>query len=277
MRAPSPALRVEELEIRLLQDALVARWGLDFRRWAAVPFRRRVRAFARARGVANVSELVPRVVHDPAWRDALVAALSRQDVALFRDPGAWLALRHKALPVLRTWPRIRWWLPATGTGEDLWALCIVLQEEGLWERSRVYATDLSETLLHAAREGREGPIPEAWVENHRAAGGKTPLERWLRRDDGRIALDPALVGQVAFARHDPGSPGTHNAFHAIVFRNALVSLDEDAAEGVREMLWRSLVPFGMLLLGRRERLGNAPSSGHFGVVDAEERLYRRVR
>ena len=66
---------------------------------------------------------------------------------MFRDPRFFLAFRQRAVPLLRTYPFIRIWHAGCSTGEEVYSLAILLQEEGLYDRCRIYATDMNEVVL----------------------------------------------------------------------------------------------------------------------------------
>lgn len=267
----------EPVELALLQEALAHRWGLDFRRWRPTAFRRRVRRFVEANGCAGPADLIPLVLRSPDWRDALVASLARRHEALFRDPGTWRVVREEVVPRLRTWPRVRIWVPGCARGDDVWSLAILLQEEGLSERTQIWATGMSRAALDECRAGAWPDADfEAWAANHRASGARDELARWRIGGDG-VRLDPALMGRVCFAVHHLDADGPHNQFHAIVCRDVLLDYSSELAGRVWRGLHASLVPFGALVLGRGERLGGTPHAADYRPIDADAGVWRRAR
>ena len=167
---------VEELEVELLLEGLFRRYGYDFRGYARSSLRRRIRNAVVAEQVASVSGLQERMLHDPACLQRLLQALSVHVSAMFRDPGFFLAFRRRAVPMLRTYPFIRIWQAGCSTGEEVYSLAILLQEEGLYDRCRIYATDMSDTALQSARAGIYPiDVMQRYTANYHAAGGTGEL------------------------------------------------------------------------------------------------------
>jgi chemotaxis protein methyltransferase CheR len=277
MAAPSPTA-VEEIETRLLVEGLRARWGVDLGDRAKLSLRREARRIAREAGLPSVAALLAHALHDEAWRDRLLDGLTGHDVTLFRQPDAWVVFRHKLVPLLRTWPRLRFWVPACGTGEDAWALAVVPAEEGLYDRSHVWATDVGPGTLARASAG-VWPLDraDAFSEAHARGGGRLPLASWIEPVDGRLVVRDELRRRVYFASHGLDARAPHNSFHAIVCRDALLYLDADGADLALDLLAESLVPFGALLLGRGETLEGSRAEARLERLDPREKIYRRLR
>jgi chemotaxis protein methyltransferase CheR len=277
MHAVHAVTPVEEIEMQLLLDGMARHWGFDFRQWAVVPLRRRVDALVRQSGLGSISALLPHVLHDPAWRDRLLLALSLHDVPFFGDPGFWLAFRHKLVPVLRTYPQLRFWVPGCSGGADVWSLAVLLAEEGLYARSRIHATDMNEAVVRLAERGilpvtsRSDPAASL-----RASGGGA-LSSHVSHEGDALLVAPTLRRNVLFAQHNLGTDASPNAFHVILFRDGMLSFDHHLQDHVHRLLARSLVPFGMLALGRGESLRGTLVEDRYETVSADERIYRRVR
>ncbi len=267
----------EPVEIELLQEALASRWGLDFRRWRPAAFRRHVRRFLDLHGFEGPADLIPLVVRDPGWRDALVACLACRQEALFREPATWLVFRREVVPLLRTWPHVRLWVPGCARGADVWALAIVLAEEGLLDRSRIWATAMSEAVLAQCRAG-EWPDADfdEWAENHRASGARDELARWRVDGGSGVRLDPRLLERACVAVHHLAADEPHNTFHAIVCRDVLPDYEPELAARAWRTLHASLVRFGFLVLGHADRLDGMPRVDDLRAVDGGP-VYRRFR
>ena len=165
---------VEAIEFELLLEGIYRQYGFDFRDYAPSSLRRRVRQRAQAEGVATISALQERVLHDPACMERLLHDMSIHVTSLFRDPTFYLAFRVKVVPLLRTYPFIRVWNAGCSTGEEAFSMAILLAEEGLAERTRIYATDVNETVLDTARERRLPLRKLREYEAHYARAGGTP-------------------------------------------------------------------------------------------------------
>src|SRR5262249_3628118 len=150
-----------ELEVDLLLEGVFRRYGFDFRDYASASLRRRLWNMIRAERLTTVSGLQEKVLHDPECMERFVQALSVSVSAMFRDPSFFLAFRRQVVPLLWTYPFVRIWQAGCSTGEEVYSLAILLQEEGLYNRCRIYATDMNEFIL---REAKAGIYPQELAE-----------------------------------------------------------------------------------------------------------------
>src|SRR5258708_10259678 len=144
---------LEDIEIDLLLEGIFRQYGFDFRNYARSSLKRRVRNFLRDEHVGSISLLQDRLLHDPAWMDRFAYSLSVNVSAMFRDPNFYTTFRNEVVPLLRTYPFIRIWLAGVSMGEEVYSLAILLQEEGIYDRCRIYATDINDVVLKKAKEG----------------------------------------------------------------------------------------------------------------------------
>src|SRR5204862_6200380 len=165
-------LDLEGIEIRLLTEGIYRHYGFDFRDYSMASLKRRIWKRVYAEGLSTVSGLQEKVLHDSGWMERLLLDLSINTTAMFRDPTFYLAFRKKIVPVLRTYPFVRIWHAGCSTGEEVYSMAILLQEEGLLDRARIYATDINEVVL---RHARSGIFPlnrmQEYTENYIKAGG----------------------------------------------------------------------------------------------------------
>src|SRR6478672_8333394 len=149
----SESHELETIEIQLLLEGMFRYYGFDFRNYALASLKRRIWNTIRSERLTTVSALQEKVLHNPAYLDRLLLDISVNVTAMFRDPSFYLLFRNKVVPLLRTYPFIRIWHTGCSTGEEVYSMAIVLYEEGIYDRCRIYATDISEVVLHKAREG----------------------------------------------------------------------------------------------------------------------------
>lgn len=268
---------VERLEASLLLDAVYAQTGFDFRGYAPASLRRRLLRRAEAEGCATLSALQERVLHDPDAMARLITGLTVRATTMFRDPEYWAALRSRVLPYLRTYPTLRVWHAGCSTGEEVYSAAIVLAEEGLAPRARVYATDIGEVALAQAREGLF-PLDRVaeFTAGYHAAGGSGEFSRYYHAKYGQARFRPPLVKNVLFAPHNLATDGPFNEFNLIVCRNVLIYFKRELQHRVHALFHASLRPLGFLALGQKESLSHSPWSDSFEVVDERNRIYRKV-
>src|SRR5437764_10274471 len=268
---------LEDIELQLLLEGVFRRYGFDFREYAPASLRRRVRRRVHAEGLITVAGLVDKLLHEPACMERLLLDLSINVTAMFRDPSFYVAFREKVVPQLRTYPFTRIWVAGCSTGEEVYSLAILLQEEGVYERTRIYATDINESVLERAREG-VFPLEkmQEYTQNYLRAGGTEAFsEYYVAAYDG-AQFQRSLVDNVVFAQHNLVSDRSFNEFHVIVCRNVMIYFDKKLQDHVHELFYDSLINFGILALGHKESIRFTPFAQRYEELDPAEKLYRKV-
>jgi chemotaxis protein methyltransferase CheR len=268
---------LERIEIELLLEAINRRYGFDFREYAQASLKRRLWRRIHAEHLTSVSGLQEKVLHDPACMERLLLDLSINVTAMFRDPTFYAAFREKAVPLLRTYPFSRIWVAGCSTGEEVYSLAILLGEEGLYERARIYATDINEAVIERARLG-VFPLDkmQEYTQNYIRAGGKRAFSEYYTSAYDGAQFDRSLIGNVVFAQHNLVSDRSFNEFHAIVCRNVMIYFDRSLQDKVHGLFHESLATFGVLALGHKESIKFTRFAGSYEELDADERLYRKV-
>jgi chemotaxis protein methyltransferase CheR len=196
---------------------------------------------------------------------------------MFRDPGFFQALRAQVFPLLRTWPYIRVWQAGCSTGEEVYSLAIMLAEEALIGRCRIYATDMDESVLDKAREGIYPLEPiQKYTQNYIRAGGTRSFSEYYTAAYGNAIFRPALRDQVVFAKHNLVTDGSFNEFNLVLCRNVMIYFNRSLQDRVHRLLYDSLANFGVLGLGSKEVLSFTPLRDRYDELDAPHRLYRRM-
>ncbi|MGZ7079382.1 MAG: CheR family methyltransferase [Thermoanaerobaculia bacterium] len=269
---------LEEIEIHLLTEGIYRHYGFDFRDYSMPSLRRRIWTRIYAEGLSTISGLVEKVLHDPACMERLLLDLSINTTAMFRDPTFYLAFRRKVVPMLRTYPFVRIWHAGCSTGEEVYSMAILLQEEGLYDRCRIYATDINETVLQKAKAGI---FPIATMQentsNYMAAGGLGTFSEYYTARYDHAIFRPSLRENVVFAQHNLVTDASFNHFNVIFCRNVLIYFNNALQERVQRLFLNSLEMFGILGLGKKETIRYTSVADSYEELDAEDRLYRRVR
>ena len=267
----------EDVEIDLLLEAVYRIAGFDFRNYAKASLRRRVRGRMKAEKVETVTGLLDKIMHDASRMDRFVRGLAVNVSAMFRDPGFFQSLRTHVIPLLRTWPYVRVWLAGCSTGEEAYSLAILLTEEELIGRCRIYATDMNEDVLDTAREGIYPlELMQKYTQNYIRAGGTHAFSEYYTAAYGHAIFRPVLRDQVVFARHNLVTDGSFNEFNLILCRNVMIYFNRPLQDRVHRLLYDSLANFGVLGLGAREALSLTPLRDRYEALAGPHRLYRRV-
>jgi chemotaxis protein methyltransferase CheR len=275
---PEGRLDLEQLELQLLLEGVFRQYGFDFREYAPASLKRRVWRRVHAEGLTSITGLLERVLHDTATMERLLLDLSINVTSMFRDPTFYAAFRERVVPLLRTYPFTRIWVAGCSTGEEVYSLAILLQEEELYERTRIYATDINETVLERAREG-VFPLEKMreYTENYIRAGGKRSFsEYYLAKYEGAL-FDRILTENVVWAPHNLVQDRVFNTFNVILCRNVMIYFDRPLQNRVHQLFYESLERFGILALGHKESIRFTGYEDDYEELDATEKLYRRIR
>jgi chemotaxis protein methyltransferase CheR len=276
--ADSREADVDEIEVDLLLEGVYRQYGFDFRQYARGSLKRRLLRRAALEGVGTFSGLQERLLHDPACMERLLLDLSINVTAMFRDPSFYRALRTHVVPLLRTYPFVRIWNAGCSTGEETLSLALVMLEEGLYDRTRIYATDINEAVL---MEARRGLLPlekmRQYTENYLAAGGTGAFSDYYVAGYEHAQFDRRLFDNVVFARHNLASDHSFNEFQMIVCRNVMIYFDAQLQDHVHGLFHSSLVRFGVLGLGQKESISFTRHEHDYQVLNPAERLYRKVQ
>jgi chemotaxis protein methyltransferase CheR len=269
---------LERVEIDLLLEGIYRRYGFDFREYAPASLKRRLWRRVHAERLHSISGLQEKVLHDGACMERLLLDLSINVTAMFRDPTFHVAFRERVAPLLRTYPFTRIWVAGCSTGEEVYSLAVLLVEEELYERSRIYATDINEAVLERALAG-VFPLDKmrTYTENYIKAGGKRAFSEYYVAAYEGAQFSRSLVENVVFAQHNLVSDRSFNEFNVILCRNVMIYFDRSLQSRVHSLFYESLAPFGVLALGHKESLATSPHAAAYEELDHDERLYRRVR
>jgi len=272
------AFDLEKIELDCLLEAVYRRYGFDFREYAPASLRRRVNRRVKLEELPSISALQDQLLRDPDVMQRLLLDLSINVTAMFRDPTFHLAFREKVVPLLRTYPFTRIWIAGCSTGEEVYSLAILLEEESLYERARIYATDINEAVVERARLG-VFPLAKMqdYTRNYIGAGGKRSFSDYYVSAYDGAAFDRALVRNVVFAQHNLVSDRSFNEFHVIVCRNVMIYFERSLQQRVLDLFDESLARLGVLALGHKESLRSSALAENYEELDTPERLYRKVR
>lgn len=265
-----------DLEVRLLLEALFQRYQHDFRDYAMASVRRRVRQAMQWLGCQRVADLQHLVLHEP---DAFAQALpffTVQVSEMFRDPAYFLALRGHVVPVLRTYPSLKVWVAGCSHGEEVWSLAILLAEEGLLERTLIYATDINPQALRAAESATyETRRIAGFSKNYQAAGGTSSLSDYYSSAYGRAVFDRSLRKHVVFADHSLATDAVFSEVHMVSCRNVLIYFNAGLQDRAIGLFLEALVHRGFLGLGSRESLRFGANADAFEPLVPAQKLFRK--
>lgn len=265
-----------DLEIRLLLEAIYDRYHYDFRSYAKASLKRRLAQAREKLGVASLSGLQERVLHEPEVFAGLLQYLTVQVSDMFRDPEFFRAIRTQVVPVLATYPSIKIWVAGCSTGEEAYSLAILLQEEGLLDRAIIYGTDINAQALRAAGNGVFGLARlRGFTENHRRSGATTSLSDYYHASGDSAIMDPALRRKITFSDHSLATDNVFSEVHLVTCRNVLIYFDQELQNRALRLFGDALISRGFLGLGSKESLRFSEAADLFTEFALGERIYRR--
>lgn len=268
----------QDIELGLLVDAIYRKYHFDFRQYARASIRRRVAAAMTQLGCETVSQVQDRVLHDRGAFQVLLNSLTVPVSDLFRDPPYFLALRQHVVPMLRTYPSLKVWVAGCSTGEEVYSIAILLQEEGLLDRTLIYATDINNERLKMAEAG-VFPMDRiaSFTENHQKAGGRSSLSDYYVAAYGRAVFDKALRRNVVFSDHSLATDSVFAEVQCVSCRNVLIYFNRDLQDRAVGLFREALCPGGFLGLGAKESLRFTSHADAFRDVVSGERIFQKRR
>ncbi|WGV26789.1 CheR family methyltransferase [Halotia branconii] len=272
-----PKSSLEDIEIQLLLEGVYQYYGYDFRNYALSSLKRRIHSFVRLEGLTNISALQERLLHHRPCLDRFLLNLTVNVTSMFRDPSFYIAFRQQVIPLLRTYPFIRIWHAGCSTGEEVYSMAILLQEEKLYHRCRIYATDTNERVLQNAKNGIFSlKLMQEYTQLYLRAGGQKSFSEYYTAAYDNAIFRASLRDNVIFAQHNLASDSSFNEFNVILCRNVLIYFNPTLQKRVHTLFYNSLCTFGILGLGRQESIRFTPCENHYEEIAQGEKLYRRL-
>ncbi len=266
----------ENLELSLLLKAMETCYGYDFHDYAKASLLRRVKRYLSLHDREHISDLIPLFLHNDKAFGRFVQQLSVPVTEMFRDPDFFQVLRSQVLPMLKTYPFIKIWHAGCATGQEVYSMAILLEEEGLLDRCRIYATDFNEKALDIARQGIYPSRNLAlYASNYKDSGGQLSLSAYCHQMYESIKMKDTLVKKIMFANHNLVTDGAFGEMNLILCRNVLIYFNQMLQDRVLTLLSDSLCPFGVLCIGKRENLQLSPVAQYLDIIDRCQRVYRK--
>jgi chemotaxis protein methyltransferase CheR len=269
---------LEDIEIRLLLEGIRLCYGYDFREYALSPLRRGLVSAMAREGVRTISAYQDRILHDAACMQRFLSAVGVNITTMFRDPELMQCIRTEVVSLLRTYPSTRVWVAGCATGEEVYSLAILLDEEGMLSRTKLYGTDINDDMIAVARLGSY-PLERMrrYEEAYQLAGGRGSLADHYSANGRSARLNRRLQESITWANHNLVTDSSFNDFHLIVCANVLIYFRASLQERAHRLFYGSLIRGGFLALGKRESLVNCPDREHYEQVQDGVNLFRKVR
>jgi chemotaxis protein methyltransferase CheR len=265
------------IEFKLLLDAIYLQYSQDFRGYSFVSLKRRVKHAVRRLGCETVSELQAKVMHNPSLFSWLLQYLTVSVSEIFRDPAYFRTIRETVVPLLRTYTSRKIWIAGCSNGEEVCSMAILLHEEGLLDKTMIYATDINPVALEkAGRAIFAMEHMQKYTENYQLAGGKSTFSDYYSAAYGGVIFDRALLRNVVFADHSLATDSVFSEMQFISCRNVLIYFNRELKDRAFNLFHESLCRRGFLGLGNKESLDFSPLSPQFETISKAEKIFRKL-
>lgn len=270
------APRRTEIEYRLLIDAIYQMYHYDFRSYVPASLKRRLRSAMLRLDCQTLSQLQDRLLSEPKIFASLLNFLTVPVSEMFRDPAYFRALREQVVPLLRTYPSLKVWVAGCSTGEEVYSLAILLREEGLLERTLIYATDINPQTLEKAQAGVfDIDRMAGFTDNHQRSGARSSLSDYYVAAYGRAVFDKTLRRRIVFSDHSLATDSVFAEVQLISCRNVLIYFNRDLQDRALRLFSDALCRKGFLGIGSKESLRFSAETSAFADFVPEQRIYRR--
>lgn len=266
----------QDLEIQLFLQAIYLKYGYDFRGYSKSHIKRRILNRLCLSGLNNISEMQNRVIYDESFFHTILHDFSINVTEMFRDPSFYRSIKEKVIPILKTYPFIKIWHAGCSTGEEVYSMAILLKEEGLLNKSEIYATDFNEIVLKKAEEGIY-PIENIkdYTYNYHQSGGTEVFSNYYTVKYNSVIFDESLKKKIIFADHNLVTDGVFGEMNLIICRNVLIYFNKELQNHVIKLFYDSLCNGGILGLGSKESLRFSEYDYKFQAYVEEEKIYRK--
>jgi len=265
-----------EVNIHDLLEAIYNKYGYDFRQYSEAHVKRRIMNRMAMSGINNISQLQIKVLNDVTFASILLQDLSINVTEMFRDPGFYKSVRENVIPVLKTYPFLKIWHAGCSTGEEAYSMAIILKEEGLADRTTIYATDFNQQVLNKAKEGIfSNRLMKEYTANYQLSGGKESFSDYYTSDDNNVIMNQSLKNKIVWANHNLVTDSVFAEVNLILCRNVLIYFDRKLQNKVQLLFHNSLISGGILCLGTKESLRFTDLHEEYSVVDEKHRIFKK--
>lgn len=266
----------EDIEIRLLLEAIYLKYGYDFRDYSDNHIKRRIYHRLAISDIRNIAELQHKVLYDESFYSTILSDFSINVTEMFRDPSFYKAFRKEVVPVLRTYPFIKIWHAGCSTGEEVYSMAILLKEEGLYDRSQIYATDFNKSVLQKAKKGIYAINSiKQFTYNYQQSGGNSSFADYYIAKYDSVILDQSLKNKIVFADHNLVTDNVFGEMHVICCRNVLIYFNKELQNRVINLFSNSLSSGCFLCLGSAENLRFLSGFDYFEPFVESEKIYQK--
>jgi chemotaxis protein methyltransferase CheR len=277
MQSPEHQTNIQNHELELFLELIYRIFGYDFRNYNKAHVKRRILHRINNLELGSISELQHKVLHEAGYFDLILRDLSINVTEMYRDPGFYKSMREEVIPILRTYPYIKIWHAGCATGEEVYSFAILLQEEGLYERAQIYATDFNQIVLEVAKKAIY-PVSKIkeYTRNYQESGGKNSFSDYYVARYDSVIFDQSLKKNIVFAEHNLVTDSVFAEVNLIICRNVIIYFNKELQNKVIRLFTDSLIKGGFLGLGSKENLMFTDVFDQYQTIDLKEKIYKKL-
>ncbi len=264
-------------EKNILVNIIRSRYDYDFSGYSESSLIRRINRFCQTAGIESFFDLKHHIINDILLFEKFVNEITVNVTEMFREPDFFNSMVEKIFPNLDTYSVMNIWHAGCSTGEEVYSNVILLKENSLYEKSKIFATDINSVVLEKA-EAASYPLNlmKDYSKNYLKAGGKNSLSDYYKVEHNFAVLDASLKKNITFFSHNLVSDSSFKEFNLIVCRNVLIYFKTHFQERVFKLFYESLPMFGYLALGTKETLQFSSFKDKFEMISNADKIYRKI-
>lgn len=269
---------IDIADVKRIIKVVQSNHGYDFTNYATSSFKRRILRVLDLKKL-SVDALVDKIENQPQFMDELLTEITVNVTEMFRDPGFWIVLRDKVIPALvKENKPINIWHAGCSTGEEVFSMAILLHEMHITSNVQIVATDLDPKVLEKAKAG-SFPLKHLEVneKNYAKLNTGNPLSTWFKAIKGTALLDPRLLKNITFGKHDLVTDETPDTFDLVLCRNVMIYFNQALQNDVLTKIHKGLILKGFLSIGQKESLTWCDVASKFEAYNGEQKIYRKIR
>ncbi|MDO3645179.1 MAG: CheR family methyltransferase [Mucilaginibacter sp.] len=274
MNASLPGLSTEQ--IAELIDLVKKVHGFDFSNYSKASLKRRLNRVMMIKKL-EFYDLKHALLNHPDFFQDFLEEITVNVTEMFRDPSFYKALNTQVIPYLSTYQHIKMWSAGCSSGEEVYSLAILMEQNKLREKSFIYGTDINTVVLKEARLGIYSYRNiKSYAENYQIAGLKGSLTDHFTIMYDAATVHSELKTNTLFSVHNLISDTIFNEFQLISCRNVFIYFETQLQEKILELFYNSLCPHGFLCLGSKETIRSDTFKKKFKAINAKENIYQKI-
>jgi chemotaxis protein methyltransferase CheR len=267
---------IKNFEVEQVINTIKYIYGYDFSEYSKASFRRRINDIRTKKGLDNISDLIPLLIHDKEFFNSILHNLTITTTEMFRDPGFFKHIIEKVIPALKTYPFIKIWHAGCSTGEEVYSMAILLKKYDLLKKTQIYATDINKLALKKAKEGIfDVKLLKEYKKNYCCIFDDNDFLDYftIKYSAGKIL--PELQKRITFSFHNLSTDAVFNEVQLLLCRNVMIYFNKKLQEKALLTFNDSLCRSGFLCLGDKESLQFSNINENFKIISGKFKIYKK--